>query len=75
MKAPEIMALLMVPVRVEKPTGEEVELAQASAPSAPETELPKELPATASSLPLVGLFGLLSLGAALAIRFVPAKAR
>jgi hypothetical protein len=75
MKAPEIMALLIVPVKVEKPTGEEVELAQASAPSAPDTELPTELPATASPLPLVGLFGLLSLGTALAIRFVPAKAR
>jgi hypothetical protein len=74
MKAPEIVAMLVVPLRVEEPTGEEVELAQASAPSAPAAQLPQELPATASSLPLVGLLGLLSLGTAFAIRFVaPAR--
>ncbi len=75
MNAPQITALLVVPLRVEKPSGEEVELAQASAPPAPGAELPTELPATASLLPLVGLMGLLSLGTALAIRLVAVKAK
>jgi hypothetical protein len=52
---------VMVPLKAEKPTGEEVELAQASAPPA---ELPETLPKTASPLPLLGLIGLLSLGTA-----------
>jgi hypothetical protein len=73
--APQIAALLMVSIRVEEPSGEEVELAQASAPPAPAAELPAELPETASSAPLVGLIGLLSLGSALAIRLVAVKAR
>ncbi|MGP0076303.1 MAG: hypothetical protein ACLPWF_30685 [Bryobacteraceae bacterium] len=75
MKAPEIVALLVVPIKVERPTGEEVELAQAAAPSASDAELPKELPATASPAPLVGLMGLLSLGTALAIRRFAVQAK
>ncbi len=75
MQSPEIMALLVVPLREEKPTGEEVELAQAVEPAAPPAELPKELPETASSLPLVALIGLLSLGTAAALRFAAARAK
>ena len=75
MQSPEIMALLVVPLREEKPTGEEVELAQAVEPAAPPAELPKELPKTASSLPLVALIGLLSLGTAAALRFAAVKAK
>lgn len=71
-KAPEIMALLVVPLEAEQPSGEEVELAQAVAPSA---ELPEELPATASPVPLLGLVGLLSLGTAVAMRIAAARAK
>jgi len=71
MKAPEIMALLVVPLKAEKPTGEEVELAQASAPA----ELPEELPATATPLPLIGLLGLLSLGTAATLRLAGARVK
>ena len=73
MKAPEILALLVVPLKEEEPNGEEVELAQAVAPSVP-AELPQQLPATASPLPLLGGIGLLSLGASLAIRRIAARA-
>jgi hypothetical protein len=72
MKAPEIMALFVIPLKAEKPTGEEVELAQASAPRA---ELPEELPATATSLPLIGLIGLLSLGTAATLRLAAARVK
>jgi len=47
------------PLAAVGPSGEEVEIAQVIPP--------KELPKTASSLPLMGLLGLLSLGAGLAI--------
>ena len=70
MKGPQFMALLVVPLKAEKPTGEEVELAGASAPLA---ELPEELPATATPLPLIGLIGLLSLGTAATLRLAAAK--
>jgi hypothetical protein len=72
LKGPEIMALLVVPLKAEKPTGEEIELAEASAPRA---ELPAELPATATSLPLIGLIGLLSLGGAATLRLAAARVK
>jgi hypothetical protein len=72
MNAPEIVALLVVPLKAEKPSGEEVELAQASAPQA---ELPETLPTTATSMPLIGLIGLLSLGTAVSLRLAAAKAK
>ena len=75
---PVVVELKQAPVMAIKPTGEEVQLtevvtappaealvAQNSAPEAPAT-----LPKTASPLPLIGLFGLLALGAALSLRFV-----
>jgi hypothetical protein len=70
MNAPQIMALLVVPLKAEEPSGEEVELAQASAPPA---ELPLELPKTASLAPLIGLIGLLSIATAATLRFAAAK--
>jgi hypothetical protein len=75
LQAPEITAMLVVPLRLEEPSGEEVELAQVSAPSAPHGELPAELPATGSPLPLIGLIGLLSLGTAGVIRLAAAKGK
>jgi len=70
MNKPEIAALLVVPLKIEKPSGQEAELAQASEPRA---ELPDELPQTATPLPLIGLIGLLSLGTAGALRLAEAK--
>jgi hypothetical protein len=70
MKAPEVVALLMVPLKIEKPNGQEVELAQAPAPPA---QLPDTLPKTATPVPLISLIGLLSLGTAATLRFAGSK--
>ena len=80
MHVPEFMALNAAPLMAEEPTGEEVELAEAfmvedAQASTPAAELPESLPNTATSLPAVGLVGLLSLGVAFALRFAGAKAR
>ncbi len=56
-----VEALKTAPVEAVKPTGEVVELAQVVEPP------PATLPQTASSLPLIGLMGLLSLGMGLAL--------
>lgn len=74
-KSPEILALLVIPLKAEEPSGEEVDLAQASTTPAPPAELPKELPATGSWMPLVGLIGLLSLSSAFAVRLVAARTK
>jgi hypothetical protein len=57
--------LAQTPVKAVEPSGEEVEVAEVVATS-------EALPTTASPLPLVGLLGLLAVGAGLALRFVPA---
>lgn len=63
------------PLKAQKPTEEEVELAEVFAVEAvPAPDLPAELPATASNLPLIGIFGLLSLAIALGLRLATAKA-
>ena len=49
---------------VTPPPAAEMQVAMAQAPSTPE----RMLPATASSVPLIGLFGLLALGGAFAVR-------
>jgi hypothetical protein len=57
-----------------QPTGEEVQLAQVVTPppaeleAAPAPEPAPMLPETASKLPLIGLFGLMALGGAFAVR-------
>jgi len=73
---PVVMQLKQAPILAVQPTGEEMQLAQvitppppadvqiATAPAAPEATLP----ATASTLPLIALFGLLALSGALTIR-------
>jgi hypothetical protein len=74
---PEVAALDMAPLKAEGPTGEEVELADVfviSELKAP-AELPAALPSTATSMPLVGLIGLLSLGVAVALHAAAAKAK
>jgi hypothetical protein len=77
---PVVVQLKQAPILAVKPTGEDLEIAQVvTAPPAealvanetPATELPK----TASPMPLIGLFGLLALGAAFGLRFARAHAR
>jgi hypothetical protein len=62
-----IEAMKTVPVVAVQPTGETVELAEAVAP-------PPVLPQTASSLPLIGLIGLLFLGAGFVLTLIPERA-
>ena len=74
---PVVVELKRAPILAIQPTGEEVQLAAVVTPP-PAAELnptpaPAEvaaltLPATSSALPLIGLFGLLALGGALAVR-------
>jgi hypothetical protein len=63
---PVVAQLRTAPVQAIQPTGEEVELALVVTPP-PAEQLVASLPATASNLPLIGLLGLMSLGAAFAL--------
>ena len=62
------------PLKAQKPSGEEVEVAQAFTPPPTQTaaNMPKRLPKTASPVPLIGLIGFLSLGAAGLLRRIGA---
>jgi hypothetical protein len=72
--APVVAELKQAPIMAIKPTGEEVQIAEVVTPppaevattAAPEAE--RLLPATASSFPMIALFGLLALGGALVLR-------
>src|ERR1700733_230503 len=66
-KTPQVVAMSQAPLKAQKPNEEEVEIAEAFAAPDP-GQLPATLPATGSSMPLIGLFGLLSLAAALGLR-------
>jgi hypothetical protein len=68
--APVVVEMKQAPVMAAKPTGEEVELAEVVTAPPPESlvAMAPALPATASMLPLIFLFGLLALGAAFALR-------
>lgn len=86
LKEPHITALKQAPLKAQKPTQEEVEitevflapppaeqranaiLAQNTTPASP--ALPARLPKTGSSLPLIGVLGLISLSSALGLRLV-----
>ena len=73
-----VMAMKQAPLKVQKPTEEEVDISEvfvAQASPTDQTPLPAELPRTGSPLPLIGLVGLLSLGAALALRLAAARAK
>jgi hypothetical protein len=61
MQEPHVVELKQAPLKAQKPTEEEVEIAEVFVAQAP--SLPESLPTTASSLPLVGLLGVLSLAA------------
>jgi hypothetical protein len=75
---PHVMAMKQAPLKAQKPTEEEVEIAEVFTPppQAAQThaaaKMSKRLPQTASPLPLVGLIGLLSLGIAGLLRRVRA---
>lgn len=75
MAEPHVVALKQAPVMAQKPTEEEVEVAEVFVASAPNPEPAPELPATASNLPLIGIAGLLALAAAFSLRVVVAKTR
>jgi hypothetical protein len=74
-ETPILTGFRRAPVMAIRPTGEEVRLAEVVVPPpATETQVAKApapgepvLPATASALPLIGLFGLIALGTAFAI--------
>lgn len=74
---PTVEALKTVEVEAVKPTGEEVPVAEVVEPppaqeAAPVAAAePKSLPATASQLPLLGLIGIISLGAAAGLSLIP----
>jgi len=72
---PVVAELKQAPIMAIKPTGEEVQVAEVvTPPPAPvqvaEQMEPKALPATASSLPLIGLFGILALFGGLSLMVV-----
>lgn len=74
MQEPHVVAMQTTPLKAQKPTEEEVELAEVFAVQAvPSPGLPSELPATASNLPLIGISGLLSLAIALGLRLATSK--
>jgi hypothetical protein len=74
--APVVAEMKRTPIMAVKPTGEEVQLAQVVTTPPALNELAmaspgtKKLPATASTLPLFGLLGIMALGAAAAIRAI-----
>ncbi len=80
---PLVVELKQAPVMAIKPTGEEVQVTEAvTAPPAEvlvaENRAPiaeQTLPKTASPMPLIGLFGLLALSSALALRVVRQRVR
>lgn len=75
-KAPSVVAMKKAPVKAQKPTGEEVEITEVITPPpahVAQAQLPKHLPTSASSLPLVMLIGLLSLGAGFTLRLVSSR--
>jgi hypothetical protein len=74
---PHVVEMKQAPLKAQKPTEEEVDLSEvfiAQASPGDQSQLPAELPTTASPLPMIGLVGLLSLGAALGLRFAAARA-
>ncbi|MCC6395072.1 MAG: LPXTG cell wall anchor domain-containing protein [Bryobacterales bacterium] len=77
MNEPRVQALKQTPLKAQKPTQEEVEIAEVFAPppqaSTSASAQPKHLPKTGSPLPLIGLLGLLLLSGALGMRLVFAR--
>jgi hypothetical protein len=78
MTEPHVMAMKKAPLKAQKPSQQEAEISEVFTPP-PVThaaaKMPKRLPKTASPLPLMGLIGLLSAGAALSLKCAAAKMR
>jgi len=75
-QASDTAQIKQVPIKAATPSGEEIELAEivASQPLVmPQEAATNSLPRTASSLPLWGLLGLMSLGAGFALRLAARK--
>jgi hypothetical protein len=77
---PPVVALKAAPIEAVKPTGEVVAMTEVveappvqTAAAVPTPEPEKSLPKTASLLPLLGLIGLLSLGAGFALLGLPKR--
>jgi hypothetical protein len=72
MQEPHVVAMQTAQIKAQKPTEEEVEVAEVFVVAAPdpEPETPATLPETASNLPLVGLWGLFMVAAGLCVRNV-----
>ena len=73
-----MVQLKQAPVLAVKPTGEDVEVAQVVTPPPAEVLVAKndaQLPKTASPMPLIGLLGLLALGAAFTLKFARTRAQ
>jgi hypothetical protein len=78
---PNAMELKPAPPTAQEPAQEEAQLAEvtpppptpAPAPQTPAANVPRTLPKTASPVPLIGLMGLLSLGAAGSLRIARAR--
>jgi len=79
-EAPEVIAELeTTPLTAVEPTGEEVQTAEVVTPPTAAvlsaSDLPPDLPQTASPLPLIGLLGLLALGAGFTLRLAETRVR
>jgi LPXTG-motif cell wall-anchored protein len=72
-KAPQVVAMSQAPLKAQKPNEQEVEIAEVFVAPNPAQQLPATLPTTGSSVPLIGLIGLLSLATALSLRFAAKK--
>ena len=75
---PQVTAMKQAPLKAQKPTEEEVEISEvfvAQASPTDQAQIPAELPQTGSPFPLIGLLGLLSVGAALGLRLAAARAK
>jgi hypothetical protein len=70
--APVVVELKRAPIMAIRPTGEEVQLAVAVTPppvmAAAASEPARTLPGTASSVPMIAMFGMLALLGAFALR-------
>ena len=71
MKEAHVVAMKQAPLKAQQPTEQEVEVAEAFLLSSPPEV--DSLPQTASSLPLLGLIGLLAFGTARLLRRAGAK--
>ena len=73
---PNVIAMKQAPLKAQKPTEEEVDISELFVAQATPTDqpaLPTELPKTGSPIPLIGLAGVLSIGAAISLRFAAAR--